>query len=422
MSNKPTPEVIAIGNLNFIGHIIPHEWYKHLKYDSGNTNVNAIILLSEIVYWYRPRVIKDETTGQLLEYHKRFAGDKLQMSTGAFADHFGLSKKQVRDALSFLEDKGLIEKEMRTVITKSGAIMSNVQFIGIYPERIKEITIIKDDSPSDSQVIPSDAEVIPSDSQVTPSILQSQTYTEITTETTTTEIKEEQLQINLELPPYEHTSLLNKWVYLKQPDDTLVKAVVVKVTPKRLRLSVVGVDGSKMYDPTGHIFYQNGYPELQAVVIADESEAAKEAGLTPGALAIKNTLIDLMPQADFVPETNTDKKRMKDINAAAISADQKGLVAENFERFGTWHREVSWQGKPAPAITLNIIRNNWSEFAKYEEEQNGSSNGGTSTSSQGTQITDSPKYKRMQANGGVDPIAFEKARRSKAASASMPVL
>ena len=34
------------------GNIIPHSWYGEIVSDSGNTDFNAITILSEIVYWY----------------------------------------------------------------------------------------------------------------------------------------------------------------------------------------------------------------------------------------------------------------------------------------------------------------------------------------------------------------------------------
>lgn len=186
------------------------------------------------------------------------------------------------------------------------------------------------------------------------------------------------LKINFELPPYPHHQIKDKWAYLLNADGMLTKVYVKDVTAKRVRLVVNGVDGSKLYDPTNHVFYQNGHSELQPVVIADEITKIE---LTPGALAIKNTLIDLMPQADFVPKTGQDKKRMKDINEAAVKADQAGLVAEDFEQFDIWRREISWNGKSPPVLTLKVLRDNWAEFTKYQkgkkEQPNGNHNQST---------------------------------------------
>lgn len=179
MDKYAPPEVLAIGEINFTGNVTPHSWYEHLRYDSGKPHLNAITILAEIVYWYRPVEVRDETTGELLGYKKKFKGDKLQRSYASFANQFGLTKKQARDAISFLVSKDLVDKELRLIQTE-GVTLSNVLFIGINPQRVKEIN-----TPYDTQVTPMTSKSHPIDIEVTPSIPVSQTYTEITTETTT---------------------------------------------------------------------------------------------------------------------------------------------------------------------------------------------------------------------------------------------
>jgi hypothetical protein len=175
MNNQLPPEVMAMKDINFSGNIIPFNWYNHLRYDSGKTNLNAIIILSEIVYWYRPSEVRDEETGQLLGYKKKFKADKLQRSHQSFSDQFGLTKKQVRDALGFLEDNGLITKELRTIATQ-GVTLSNVLFIGIVPAKIKAITL---------QVTPMTFKSHPPNIEVIPSAPASQTYTKTPTRIST---------------------------------------------------------------------------------------------------------------------------------------------------------------------------------------------------------------------------------------------
>ena len=53
MEKDTTSTVDAIGKMNFQGHTIPHSWYDCIKLPSGKTDMVAIALLSDIVYWYR---------------------------------------------------------------------------------------------------------------------------------------------------------------------------------------------------------------------------------------------------------------------------------------------------------------------------------------------------------------------------------
>ena len=152
-----SPIVLQVGQLHFEGNIIPASWFEHLTYKNGKPNTNAIVILSEIVYWYRPIEIRDERTGQAVGYRKKFKFDKLQRSYQSFAMQFGFSRKQVRDAIQFLTDDGVITKELRDMTADDGTPLSNVLFLEIATIRLKEITysLIRTD-PYDLQVTPSD--------------------------------------------------------------------------------------------------------------------------------------------------------------------------------------------------------------------------------------------------------------------------
>ena len=132
--------VLEVGQLHFEGNIIPGSWYEHLRRESGKTYAIAAILLSEIVYWHRPTEIRDEATGRVVERRKKFKADKLQRTYDSFANQFGFTKRQVKDALKFLQDKGLIDLEFRTITTKNGMKMGNVLFIDLHVAALREIT------------------------------------------------------------------------------------------------------------------------------------------------------------------------------------------------------------------------------------------------------------------------------------------
>jgi DnaD/phage-associated family protein len=133
------PIVDEIGKINFEGTVIPHNWFNAIKFNNGKPDVVAIVLLSEIVYWYRPAIIKDELTGRIKEVRKRFKADLLQRSYESFAEQFGFTKRQVKDALKRLEDAGLIAKEFRN-IRVDGKVLANVLFIRLNPQKVLEIT------------------------------------------------------------------------------------------------------------------------------------------------------------------------------------------------------------------------------------------------------------------------------------------
>jgi hypothetical protein len=178
--NDTTQVVDAIGQMNLEGNIVPTSWYENIRFPGGKPHIVAITLLADIVYWYRPAVDRDETTGREVNRRKRFAADKLQRSYKSYTDQFGFSKRQVADALKFLARLGVISMEFRTVHTKTGLVLSNVLFIEPDPERLAEITYRKriNGTPSSVQT----EEVL--HPNVTHPPLECETYTEITTETT----------------------------------------------------------------------------------------------------------------------------------------------------------------------------------------------------------------------------------------------
>lgn len=197
MTTTPTEAVLAIGQINLTGNVIPANWWRHVTLPSGRPDQTAITLLSDIVYWYRPSEVRNEVTGALVGYRKRFHGDKLQRSYQAFADQFGFSKRETTDALKRLRDAGLITLELRTVNTAAGAVMSNVLFVGVIPDAIAAITNttvneakeLKNGTPVTLKRNTPYVEVEPLlRADVSDPTLKSETYTEITTQTTT-EIK-----------------------------------------------------------------------------------------------------------------------------------------------------------------------------------------------------------------------------------------
>ncbi|MFD4853626.1 DnaD domain-containing protein [Bacillus mycoides] len=130
--------VTEIGGLNFKGNVVDHEWFNYITFSNGKPHIVAIMVLSEIVYWYRPTVIRDEYTGKVT-YKKKFRSDKLQKSYQQLAETFGFSKIQVKRACDLLVNMSLIEIEFRTIIVNE-ITLNNVMFVEPKVNEIKSIS------------------------------------------------------------------------------------------------------------------------------------------------------------------------------------------------------------------------------------------------------------------------------------------
>lgn len=132
--------VDGISKINFSGNIIPSNWFKQIRFEDGKPDTVAIILLSDIVYWYRAAEQRDEVTGKTIGFKKRFKADKLQKHYSAMAEQYGFTKRQVQEAINRLKEKGIITIELRTVTANSGAKLGNVVFIEPVVDIVSSIT------------------------------------------------------------------------------------------------------------------------------------------------------------------------------------------------------------------------------------------------------------------------------------------
>ncbi len=139
MNYETTKVVDTIGQMHFEGNITPIVWFKHIKFASGKADTISIAILSDIVYWYRPTIVRDEQTGLPLGNKKKFKADLLQKSYQEYANLFGLTKLQVVRSIERLEKLGLIRRVLRNVTIPSG-ILSNVLFIELIPDALRLIT------------------------------------------------------------------------------------------------------------------------------------------------------------------------------------------------------------------------------------------------------------------------------------------
>ena len=182
---EATPTVLALRNFEMQGNILPPVWLHHLRYENGKPHPIAAIILSDVVYWYRPIELRDEATGLVTGYAQKFKEDKLQRDYKSYVNQYGFTYHQVRGGFQCLVDIGVVDLEMRTVQVSPNRQMGNVMYIGLNPPTLQSI--------SDPPQLESGRGTRPQSRS--PSRLQSRTlqrllYTEITcsTENTNTEI------------------------------------------------------------------------------------------------------------------------------------------------------------------------------------------------------------------------------------------
>lgn len=148
--------VDAIAQINFQGNLIPKSWFAHIKYKNIRgeyCDYLAVNILSEIVYWYRPKIIKG-SAGKTLGICKRFVGDKLRRTYESFATQFNATIKQVKSSIKLLKSLSLIELEFRTILV-DGKKTPNVLYLNCNPQKIAEITPLrskKSNSPDSTQI------------------------------------------------------------------------------------------------------------------------------------------------------------------------------------------------------------------------------------------------------------------------------
>lgn len=131
--------VDEMAKIRITGNIVNPNWFKTILYENGKPNLNAIVILADIVYWHRPTEIRDEETGEQIGLKKKFSGTSFHRSYKQFRKQFGLTKRQVQLALQALENLGVIQRKYRTV-EANGQTEYNAMFIDLVPSVLQELT------------------------------------------------------------------------------------------------------------------------------------------------------------------------------------------------------------------------------------------------------------------------------------------
>ncbi|MBN8522949.1 MAG: hypothetical protein J0M23_03710 [Rickettsiales bacterium] len=129
-------EMLPLDNqYNFRGNIIPDEWYVRFTNGRGSPDLPLISILSEIVYWYRPKEIRDPLTGEI-SYVPKFPEDIWQTSYAHFERKFGFNREKIRKVLVKLETMGIITRIFRNV-TLRGQEYNNRLFIDLHKDSLQ---------------------------------------------------------------------------------------------------------------------------------------------------------------------------------------------------------------------------------------------------------------------------------------------
>lgn len=134
------PACEALAHFYFRGNIVPNLWYRRIKRKSGKPDSIAVPILADIVYWYRPSEIRDESTSRSTGFKQKFKGHRLQKSYGEYVKLFGFSKRQVRSAINNLIRLGLIVREFRHITLDSGHPLTNVMYLEPVVPKVLEIS------------------------------------------------------------------------------------------------------------------------------------------------------------------------------------------------------------------------------------------------------------------------------------------
>ena len=239
--------VDEVSEMNLTGNVVPLAWFKTMVGDSGKPMLLAIDLLADIVYWYRPKEIRDEGTGDLIGFQKRFKADLLQRSYRQIEHRFGVTRKQARTALDFLCKIGVIRKHLRDEMTPDGIPLHNNMYLELVPDRLRELTYphLDDDLPlreppyanEDTKVVTCKSEggdiKDTTSTKNTTKINNIDDNNHIYTEPDTMEkmrIYEEIIKENIE---YEYLIQENKGVYRKSIDEIVNLMVETVSIPKK---------------------------------------------------------------------------------------------------------------------------------------------------------------------------------------------
>ena len=124
----------------FSGNLVPPAWCHKIVGKNGKPNMNAVMILADIVYWYRPKVERIEGDQHDVQLKKKFKADLLQLSYRRIMNEFNLTRDQCKRALDLLESMGLIKRHYKTVDLNDGSKLGNVMYIELFTDNVLKLS------------------------------------------------------------------------------------------------------------------------------------------------------------------------------------------------------------------------------------------------------------------------------------------
>lgn len=126
-------------SLNITGNIIPNAWFRTITKDNGKPYTEAMMVLADIVYWYRPEEVRDPKTGQTIGIKTKLEGQFLRTSYQAMENKFGFTKSALQRIMRRLDALGVVTRHFAQ-IQRGDWIESNVMFLELHPHVLYELT------------------------------------------------------------------------------------------------------------------------------------------------------------------------------------------------------------------------------------------------------------------------------------------
>lgn len=154
-STSGNATVDAMVRYQIKGNVTPVEWFRTIVRKNGKPHLLAITILSDLVYWYRPTEIRDERSGTLIGWKKRFKADLLQKDYNTYVEMLGESKNSIKAAFDVLEELGVITRILRNVVVvghdyeeynpqnsehENRRVIPNVMYVDLHFKKLDELT------------------------------------------------------------------------------------------------------------------------------------------------------------------------------------------------------------------------------------------------------------------------------------------
>lgn len=119
-----------------------HSWLEKICFKNGKPDYIAIMILSDIYFWYQPIIKRNSKTGKIISIEQKFKYHMVQKDKSDYAKLLKATPQQIKRALKNLETKGFIRREYKPIKREDGSLIrANKMFIEINFDKVKELCI-----------------------------------------------------------------------------------------------------------------------------------------------------------------------------------------------------------------------------------------------------------------------------------------